>query len=300
MLDAKAERTETIKKIMILAFTMFMLVGCSGGTSTGGENKTPSASKEMEFLEKASKVFDESMTMRQEEVDMHVSFPLKDENGEIKIDEYQNSKVSQAHLVNKKDAFLYEIESFDGLVDHISVQKYTDEEMGIGTMEEFEYNTDNNYYNNHVPLNYFILEGISIDDSDNNFIATNPIKTLMEKIGPFYTIKLEETDESYILRFNLSDVKGYNDSFEMEGGYTIIHGFGDGSQIGGNLIKDNNEYIFDKDYNLIESHSIISYDFGNNLISTDKTTVKYKKLDKMKYSYEEVMKLLSQAKQQAE
>lgn len=271
-----------MKKIMILAFTMLMLVGCSGG-----ENKTPSASKEMEFLEKASEKFEKTMAIRQEEFDSYMESPCI-ENGEIKIEEFQNHKVAQVNRVNEKDVFLYEIELLDD-GDWISIEKYTDEKKEIGTEETFVYEND-------ICSDYDILKGISISD--------NSIKLLMEdieKMGKYYTIKLEETDESYILTRSLSDVKGYNDALMKEnGGHKPSLVMEDGNQMEFDFIRSNDEYIFDKDYNLIESHHIFAEDYGNNLIANIKTNWKYKKLDKMKYSYEEVMELLSQAKQQAE
>lgn len=286
-----------MKKIMILAFAMLMLVGCSNGSggSTDGENKTPSNktlsnTEAMEFLEKASKAFDESMIMYQEEFDAHLEFPYI-ENGEIKIDENQRSEVYQVNRVNKKDALLYEIKLSDGVeVEHISVEKYTDEKKKIGTVESF--------FNSSSPDGYSISKGESID---SNFVAVNPIKLLMEDFDvyydKYYTTKLEETDEFYILRINLSDVNDYNAAIIKKNGHKPYWSNEDGDKIEFDKIKEKNEYIFDKDYNLIETHYVSAEDCGNNVIVNTKSNWKYKKIDKMKYSYEEVMELLSQAKQ---
>ena len=65
------------------------------------------------------------MAIRQEEFDSYMESPCI-ENGEIKIEEFQNHKVAQVNRVNEKDVFLYEIELLDD-GDWISIEKYTDE-----------------------------------------------------------------------------------------------------------------------------------------------------------------------------
>lgn len=282
-----------MKKIMILAFTMLMLVGCSNGSgaSANGENKTPSNktlsnTEAMEFLEKASKVFDESMTMYQEELDSYGEFPYK-ENGESKIEEYQNHGVKQVNRVNDKDVFLYETELLDD-ADLISIVKCTNKKE-ILTHETFKY-LDGSC------SNYTFLEGELI--GFNNYLKS--LLEEMEKFGEYYTFKLEETDKSYILTTSLSDMKGYNDALTKMLGFKPTISLTKSGEREVVFLKVENEFIFDKDYNLIKRKHTTQSDLGNNMIGNEKMIVKYKKLDKMKYSYEEVMKLLSQAKQQAE